>query len=103
MSHLWQCALAHPYIQYQSPETVSNKGFIFLKMLNSRPLAWSKGTDYNPYYNDKNQIAICTDLSDTDDREIYESLVRWIDGNIALEARALTSQMAIQKWAELSG
>lgn len=102
MSHLCPFPVANPSIQYQSPETVSDKGYIFFRMFVSRPLPWSVGTKYNPYYDDANQVGILVDIMEDVDREIYEDLIRWIDGNIPTEAKSLSSRTAIAQWAGLS-
>jgi hypothetical protein len=71
-------------------------------MLWGGPLAWATGTDFDPYFNDANQIAIRIDLSDDDDRANYESLLRWIDSSIPGEATELNEKNAMELWESLS-
>lgn len=75
---------------------------IILRMMWARPLAWASGTDFDPFYNDMNQIAILIDLGDTDDGDNYESLVQWIDASIPGEATMLTEDNATKLWNSLS-
>ena len=47
-------------------------------------------------------MAILVDATDDYERDMYESLIRWIDGIIPTEAKELSSKAAVQKWVELS-
>ena len=89
-------------VKYQSPEVANGIGIVVLRLLWFRPLPWAVGTDFDPYYNDANQMAIRIDLSDEDDKENYESLVRWIDASIPGEATVLTERNATELWRTLS-
>ena len=71
-------------------------------MLCSRPLAWAAGTDFDPYYDDSNQLAIRIELGDEEDKELYELLIQWMRGNVASEIVPLKSQVAENMWKALS-
>jgi hypothetical protein len=71
-------------------------------MLPSRPLHWAKGTDFDPYFDDANHIAIQVDISDEDDKERYNSCIQWIHGNIPGEVTKISSDDAAALWKFLS-
>jgi len=72
-------------------------------MMWMRPLAWAAGTDFDPYYNDANQIAIQLGLVHEDDQENYGNLVRWIEGSVPGEVTFLNEHHTQQLWKSLSG
>lgn len=72
-------------------------------MLCGRHLSWAAGTDFDPYYDDTNHIAIQVELSNEDDTESYEHLTAWIEDNVALAAKSMQSEEAIKLWQDLSG
>jgi hypothetical protein len=88
--------------QFQNPETVKDSGIIFFKMVNTHTLDWATGTNFNPYYDDTNHIAIRFDLVDSDDKEAYESLVQWIGWLTPTDDISLTLENAANLWNSLS-
>ena len=67
-------------------------------MLPSRPLGWAAGTDFDPYFEDANTIAIQVDISDENDKERYDSCIQWIHGNIPGQVSEMTSADAADLW-----
>jgi hypothetical protein len=89
--------------QCEHPESANSRGFIFFKMMWNGPLAWASGTNFDPYYDDANQIAIQLDLDHEDDQENYGELINWIEGSIPGEVALLAHNDALELWQSLSG
>lgn len=90
------------YFKFQDPETVDDSGIIFFTMLFTRPLEWATGTDFDPSYDDANKIAIRLDLTDSDDKEEYDSLVQWIGCHTPTDDTMLTLENVTELWQSLS-
>jgi hypothetical protein len=88
--------------QYETSGPANDQVVIFFKMLCSRPLPWAAGTDFDPYFQDSNQIAIRIELSDDDDKDLYDDFIKWINGNIADEVTLLNAENAMGIWQSLS-
>ena len=90
-------------LQYEQPGSGGRTGILFFRMLCGHLLSWAAGTDFDPYYDDTNHIAIQVELSNEDDTENYEHLIVWIEDNVALAAMPMPSEEAMKLWQVLSG
>jgi hypothetical protein len=88
--------------QYQDPKEIagiSKTALISMTMLPSRPLPWAKGTDFNPIWDDSNQITIKLLLANAVDAKVYNQLVDWMIRNVnSGEAKMLTMEEAVSFW-----
>jgi hypothetical protein len=66
-----------------------------MRMLPSRPLAWAKGMDFNPLFDDCNQITIKIGVGTSDLLAKYTLLTEWMTENVnAGEATLVSLQKA---------
>jgi hypothetical protein len=53
-----------------------------MKMLPARPLSWAKGTDFNPLYDDCNQITVKIAIGSPEQLANYAMLTAWMTENV---------------------
>jgi hypothetical protein len=75
---------------------------VTMKMLYSRPLPWAEGTDFDPLYDDANQITLQVDVRSEEDKNIYKTLLAWIVWNVAGECAGMGQEDAKQLWNNVS-
>jgi hypothetical protein len=88
--------------KYQSPDDVDETAIISMRMLPSRPLDWAVGTDFDPLWDDKNQIALKLTVDSKAELQHYGQLVQWMKHNVnSGEATSITAVQAEQLWADI--
>lgn len=51
---------------------------VFLRMHDSRPVKWARGTDFVPGYTNHAMIALKISIADVGGRATYEQLTKWL-------------------------
>jgi hypothetical protein len=73
-----------------------------MRQLYSHVPSWAKGTSFDPYYNDRNQIAIKLAVPYQDSQNQYHALIRWMKGYLHREYELLDSHAADSLWEKMS-
>lgn|SRR5215510_4128243 len=89
-------------LQYENILAPSNGVRIFMKMLYSGPIDWAEGTSFDPYYNDRNDIAVALHVGFKNEQEDFEDLIQWMKGNVPTECAVITAEDADILWNNLS-
>jgi hypothetical protein len=55
---------------------------ILMKMLPAQPFIWAKGTNFNPLYDDCNQITVKIAISNPEQLAKYAMLTAWMTENV---------------------
>jgi hypothetical protein len=91
----------HP-VQYQNPKDLTNKAIVAFRMLPARPLQWAIGTNFDPTWEDANQIVLRIHLETSETTAIYEQLVQWLVRNVnGGDATPLTLKKASELWDDV--
>jgi hypothetical protein len=80
----------------------AHKAVITMRLMHTRPFLWAMGTNFNPYFEDANQIAIQIDIDEDGQWEKYESLVSWLLAIVPLGGEDLTDEEADLFWQKMT-
>ena len=73
-----------------------------MKMLYSGPCKWAEGLLFDPYYDDRNAIAIMIDVAWPRDQRLFEKLVKWIQSHVPSYSKEITTNEAVTLWNNMT-
>jgi hypothetical protein len=73
-----------------------------MKIMHTCPLLWAMGMNFDPYFEDANQIAIQIDIGEDEDWETYQNVVAWLYMIVPLGGNDLNDEEAQFLWNNMT-